>query len=52
MLANDDLIFKSKSLEILKSNNEIHAKDGVEVTNNDGLEIFENQEYTIKKKKF
>ena len=40
LLANDDLIFKSKSLEILKSNNEIHAKDGVEVTNNDGLEIF------------
>ncbi len=38
--ANDDLEFKSKSLEILKNNNEIHAKNGVEVTDNHGLEIF------------
>ena len=38
--ADDDLEFKSKSLEILKNNNEIHAKNGVEVTNNRGLDIF------------
>ena len=38
--ADDDLEFKSTSLEILKNNNEIHAKDGVEVTNNRGLEIY------------
>ena len=38
--ADDDLIFESKSLEILNSSNEIHAKNGVEVTNNSGLEMF------------
>ena len=39
MTANDDLEFESKSLEIINSNNEIHAKDGVEVTDNLGLKM-------------
>ena len=39
LTANDDLEFESKSLEIINSNNEIHAKDGVEVTDNLGLKM-------------
>ena len=40
LTANDDLEFESKSLEIINSSNEIHAKDGVEVTDNRGLKMF------------